>query len=75
MIYGSSDSDQCLDVWDDYSAMRKNIKYKGILPQWTTRDMLDNLDEDQLNSGENFENDNHVETGEYDRIGDDGKNR
>ena len=35
--------------------------------------MLDDLDDDQLNSGESFENDKHVEDGHYDRIGNEGK--
>ena len=43
------------------------------MPQWTTEDMLDDLDDNQVNCGESFENDNHVEDGQYDRIGNEGK--
>jgi hypothetical protein len=64
---------ECLDARDDYSAMRKNTEDQGIFPQWTTNEILDDLDEDELNSGENFEDDNHISEAEYDRIGDEGR--
>ena len=48
--------------------MRKNTEDQGIFSQWTTNEILDDLDEDELNSGENFEDDNHILEAEYDRI-------
>jgi hypothetical protein len=64
---------ECLDAHDDYSAMRKNTEHQRIFPQWTTNEMLDDLDEDELNSEANLEDDNHILDSEYDRIGDQGR--
>jgi hypothetical protein len=61
---------ECLDARNDYSAMRKNTEDQRIFPQWTTNKMLNDSDEDELNSGANFEDENNILDPEYDRIGD-----
>jgi len=64
---------ECLDVCDDYSSKRMSKNECGIFPQWITDDILEDLDNEKLNSGENFEVDDQILDTEYDRIGEKGQ--
>src|ERR1700679_2947865 len=63
---------ECLDARDDYSANRNKLHNSTIFPQWTTNEVLDNLDDDQLHTGEDFETNEQADE-EYDRIGAEGQ--
>ena len=63
---------ECLDARDDYSANGTKLHNGTIFPQWTTNEVLDDLDHDQLHAGEDFETNEQPDDG-YDRIGAEGQ--
>jgi hypothetical protein len=67
---------ECLDARDDFSARRKSGENASIFPQWSSGDVLDDLDESidqaEANSGGDFDYDEHNLHGDFDRIGEEG---
>jgi hypothetical protein len=63
---------ECLDARDDYSARRKRGEKMTIFSQWSSDDVLNDLDNDLNQNGGDFEYDEHQLGNELDSIGEEG---
>jgi hypothetical protein len=68
---------ECLDARDDYSARRKKGENVSIFPQWSSDDLMndldDSMDQDQHDPILDAEYDEHQAQGDFERIGEEGQ--